>query len=105
MKFCSQCGAALERRIHEGDSLARFVCPSCQTIHYTNPKVVVGCLPEWDGRILMCKRAIEPRHGLWTLPAGFLEDHETTIAGAMRETLEEAGARGEIARLYARVHP
>ncbi|OGI37465.1 MAG: ADP-ribose pyrophosphatase [Candidatus Muproteobacteria bacterium RBG_16_62_13] len=101
MKFCSQCGAALERRIPEGDSLARFVCPSCQTIHYTNPKVVVGCLPEWDGRILMCKRAIEPRHGLWTLPAGFLEDHETTIAGAMRETLEEAGARVEIASLYA----
>ncbi len=100
MKFCSQCGAALERRIPEGDSLPRFVCPSCQAIHYTNPKVVVGCLPEWEGKILMCKRAIEPRHGLWTLPAGFLEDNETTIEGAVRETLEEAGARVEVAGLY-----
>jgi len=100
MKFCSQCGAAVEQRIPEGDSLPRFVCPSCQTVHYTNPKVVVGCLAEWEGKILMCRRAIEPRHGLWTLPAGFLEDDETTIQGAMRETLEEAGARVEVTGLY-----
>ncbi|MEK7840040.1 MAG: NUDIX hydrolase, partial [Pseudomonadota bacterium] len=77
MKFCSQCGAAVERRVPEGDSLPRYVCPSCATIHYTNPKVVVGCLPEWEGKILLCRRAIQPRHGLWTLPAGFLEDDET----------------------------
>lgn len=101
MKFCSQCGAAVERRVPEGDSLPRYVCPSCATIHYTNPKVVVGCLPEWEGKILLCRRAIEPRHGLWTLPAGFLEDDETTLEGARRETLEEAGARVEIAGLYA----
>lgn len=101
MKFCSQCGAAVERRVPEGDSLPRYVCPSCATIHYTNPKIVVGCLPEWEGKILLCRRAIQPRHGLWTLPAGFLEDNETTLEGARRETLEEAGARVEIAGLYA----
>jgi len=101
MKFCSQCGTAVEQRIPEGDSLPRYVCPSCQTIHYSNPKVVVGSIPEWEGKILLCRRAIDPRHGLWTLPAGFLEDGETTIEGAARETLEEAGARIEITSLYA----
>jgi ADP-ribose pyrophosphatase YjhB (NUDIX family) len=100
MNYCSQCGTPIERRIPAGDSLPRFVCPACGTIHYTNPKVVVGCIPEWDQKILLCRRAIEPRHGLWTLPAGFLEDHETTIEGAARETLEEAGARVEVAGLY-----
>ncbi len=71
----------------------RYVCAACGTIHYQNPKVVVGCLPEWDDRVLLCRRAIEPRHGLWTLPAGFLENAETIAAGAARETLEEANAR------------
>ncbi len=101
MKFCSHCAAPLERRIPAGDSLPRYVCPACGTIHYTNPKVVVGCIPQWEDRILLCRRAIQPRRGLWTLPAGFLEDHETTLEGAARETLEEASARVEVADLYA----
>jgi ADP-ribose pyrophosphatase YjhB (NUDIX family) len=101
VKFCSNCGAtALEFRVPEGDTLPRYVCGQCGTIHYQNPKIVVGCLPEWQGRVLLCKRAIEPRKGLWTLPAGFLENGETLAAGALRETLEEADARVTIDSLY-----
>jgi ADP-ribose pyrophosphatase YjhB (NUDIX family) len=101
MKFCSQCGwAGLAHRIPEGDTLARYVCANCGAIHYQNPKTVVGCLPEWEDRVLLCKRAIEPRLGLWTLPAGFLENGETIESGALRETAEEAGARVEIGALY-----
>jgi len=101
MNFCSHCGSPrLEHRIPDGDTLPRFVCANCDTIHYQNPKVVVGCLPEWDGKVLLCKRAIEPRYGLWTLPAGFLENGETLTAGALRETLEEAHARVVIDDLY-----
>ena len=101
MKFCSHCGSPrLELRLPAGDTLPRYVCAECGTIHYQNPKIVVGCLPEWEGRVLLCKRAIEPRYGLWTLPAGFLENGETLPAGALRETLEEAHARVEIIELY-----
>ncbi len=101
MKFCSHCGSSrLEWRVPDGDTLPRFVCADCGTIHYQNPKIVVGCLPEWDGRVLLCKRAIEPRYGLWTLPAGFLENGETIAAGALRETLEEARARVDLGDLY-----
>ena len=102
LKFCSACGSPrIETRIPEGDTLPRFVCADCATIHYPNPKIVVGCLPEWEDRVLLCKRAIEPRLGRWTLPAGFLENGETLGAGAMRETLEEANARVELQPLYA----
>jgi ADP-ribose pyrophosphatase YjhB (NUDIX family) len=101
MRFCSHCGAPTPVfRIPEGDTLPRHVCEVCNTIHYVNPKVVVGCLPEWEGLILLCRRAIEPRRGLWTAPAGFLENKETLEAGAARETLEEANARVELAGLY-----
>jgi len=101
MKFCSHCGSdRIALSIPAGDTLQRFVCASCGTIHYQNPKIVVGCLPEWEDRVLLCRRAIEPRHGLWTLPAGFLENSETLHAGAARETLEEARARVEIGTLY-----
>ncbi|MEP6943228.1 MAG: NUDIX hydrolase [Betaproteobacteria bacterium] len=101
MNFCSHCGSPrLEFRVPEGDTLPRFVCPQCGTIHYQNPKVVVGCLPVWEERVLLCKRAIEPRLGLWTLPAGFLENGETLIAGAQRETVEEAAASVEVGELY-----
>lgn len=104
MKFCSHCGsAALQWRIPEGDTLPRHVCADCGTIHYLNPKVVVGCLPFWQHKVLLCRRAIEPRHGLWTLPAGFLENNETLEAGAMRETLEEADARVAIDGLYVMI--
>ena len=104
MKFCSRCGASpLHFRVPEGDTLPRYVCGSCGEIHYQNPKIVVGCLPEWEGRVLLCRRAIEPRLGLWTLPAGFLENGETVADGAQRETLEEADARVEIGPLYTMI--
>ena len=101
MKFCSQCGAPVALRVPAGDTLPRHVCDACSTIHYQNPRMVVGCIVEWEDRILMCRRGIEPRHGLWTVPAGFMENGETTFQGAMRETMEEANARVEIVSLYA----
>ena len=101
MKFCSNCGSAVALKIPVGDSLPRHVCDACGTIHYQNPKMIVGCIAEWESRILLCRRAIEPRHGLWTVPAGFMENGETTAQGALRETLEEANARVEIGPLYA----
>lgn len=104
MNFCSHCGsAALELRIPDGDTLPRQVCSACGTVHYQNPKVVVGCLPVWNDQVLLCKRAIEPRRGLWTLPAGFLENGETILAGAERETAEEAGARVALGPLYTMI--
>jgi len=101
LNFCSHCGGAVETRIPEGDNRPRQMCPGCGAIHYLNPKLVVGCIPEWENRLLLCKRAIEPRSGLWTLPAGFLENGETTRQGAARETLEEAGARVRVQGLYS----
>ena len=100
MKYCSNCGATVAFRIPPGDSLPRHVCEQCGTIHYQNPKLVVGALAEWGDRILLCRRAIEPRHGMWTLPAGFMENDETTAQAAARETLEEACARIEVGELY-----
>ena len=101
MKFCSNCGSPVALKIPPGDTLPRHVCGSCGTIHYQNPRMVVGCIPEWEDRILLCRRAIEPRSGLWTVPAGYMENGETTFQGALRETLEEANARVEIGPLYA----
>lgn len=94
MKFCSNCGSgALEWRIPADDTRPRFVCPVCHTVHYDNPKMVVGTLPVWRDQVLLCRRAIEPRRGYWTLPAGFLENGEPLEGGALRETAEEANAR------------
>jgi ADP-ribose pyrophosphatase YjhB (NUDIX family) len=101
MKYCSNCSATVELLIPEGDSLPRYVCTTCNIIHYQNPKMVVGCIPEWEDKILLCRRAIEPRLGRWTLPAGFMENNETLEQAAARETLEEANARVEIGNLYA----
>ena len=101
MKFCSNCGATVMLRIPEGDTLPRHVCDACSSIHYLNPRMVVGCIPEWEDRILLCKRAIEPRYGYWTLPAGFMENGETVAQAAMRETLEEAHARVELHPIYS----
>ena len=101
MKFCSNCGTPVEWRVPKGDNLPRYVCPACSIVHYQNPKIVVGCIPEWEDRILLCRRAIEPRHGLWTVPSGFMENAETLVQGAARETLEEANARVEMGNLYA----
>lgn len=107
MKYCSSCGESLSERIPEMDNRIRHVCDSCGQIHYQNPRIVVGCLPVWEGRVLLCKRAIEPRRGFWTLPAGFMENGETTLAGALRETREEANAQihhTELYRLYDLPH-
>lgn len=102
IKFCSQCGSEkIERRIPPGDDRPRDVCADCGHIHYVNPKIVVGSIPVWGEQILLCKRAIEPRYGKWTLPAGFMEEGETLAEGAARETLEEAGARITVEQLYA----
>jgi len=101
MNFCSNCGAKVVLRVPPGDSLPRHVCDSCATIHYRNPLMVVGTIPEWDGRILLCRRAIEPRMGFWTLPAGFMELGETTAQAALRETLEEARARVELGDVFS----
>ena len=100
MNFCSHCGAGVEVRVPTGDDRPRHVCPNCRAIHYQNPKIVTGCIPEWEDRILLCRRAIEPRYGLWTLPAGFMENGESTEDGAARETREEASARVEISGLF-----
>ncbi len=103
MKYCSRCGANVERRIPDDDNRERWVCPRCDTVHYQNPLVVVGCVPERDGRILLCKRAIEPRYGYWTVPAGFMELGESLAEGAARETREEALAEVEIGHLFASI--
>ena len=96
MKFCSNCAAPLARRVPPGDSLPRWVCDACGMVHYQNPLMVVGSVPEHAGRVLLCRRAIEPRYGYWTLPAGFMENDETTAQAAARETQEEAGANIEM---------
>ncbi|MBN7770115.1 NUDIX hydrolase [Marinobacter daepoensis] len=101
MKYCSTCGHPVEQRIPEGDNRHRYVCVSCETIHYQNPKIVAGTVPVWEGRILLCRRAIEPRYGYWTLPAGFMENAETTVEAAARETREEALAEVNIDGLYS----
>lgn len=101
MNYCSQCGAPLIQKIPPGDNLLRHVCGQCEAIHYHNPKIVAGCIPEWAGQILLCRRAIEPRRGLWTIPAGFMELGESTEEAAIRETKEEAQADVEITALHA----
>ena len=101
IKHCRQCGCAVVYRIpDDGDTKERAVCPQCHTIHYENPLNVVGTVPHWGDKILLCKRNIEPRWGKWTLPAGFMELHETTAEGAARETDEEAGAQFELEGLF-----
>jgi len=100
INYCPSCGARTATLIPQGDNLPRAVCESCGSIHYQNPKIVVGCIPIWEDKVLLCRRAIEPRHGLWTLPAGFMENSESVTAGAMREALEEANAIVEIEDLY-----
>ncbi|MBI5274835.1 MAG: NUDIX hydrolase [Burkholderiales bacterium] len=101
IKFCRNCGTAVVYRIpDDGDTRERAVCPGCDTIHYQNPLTVVGTVPHWGDRVLLCKRNIEPRWGKWTLPAGFMELNETTLEGAARETDEEAGAKFEMEGLF-----
>lgn len=101
MTYCPRCGADVARAVPSDDNRERWVCTECATVHYQNPLPVVGCIVEHGGRILLCKRAIEPRYGYWTVPAGFMELGESLAQGAARETLEEACATVEIGRLFA----
>lgn len=101
MKYCSACGHLVKLAIPPGEDRERHVCTACDTIHYENPKIITGCLPIWEDQILLCKRAIEPRKGYWTLPAGFLENGESVEEGALRETKEEANADVTITRLLS----
>jgi ADP-ribose pyrophosphatase YjhB (NUDIX family) len=107
MKFCSNCGAAVVQRVPPGDSLPRHVCDACGSIHYVNPKLVLGSIPVWEeggqARLLLCRRAIEPRYGYWTLPAGFMENGESAGEAAARETMEEAGARIELLDAFSMI--
>lgn len=100
MKFCTSCGSAVILRVPQGDDRERFVCTACELIHYSNPRIIVGCVPVYEERVLLCRRAIEPRRNRWTLPAGFMENGETTPEGAARETWEEARARVSNLELY-----
>ncbi len=101
MKFCSACGSTVELRIPADDNRARYICTSCSTIHYQNPRLVIGSIPVWQDKVLLCRRAIEPQYGKWTLPGGFMENGESTAQAAIRETLEEASARIDIIDLYS----
>jgi ADP-ribose pyrophosphatase YjhB (NUDIX family) len=100
IKHCKACGAEAAYRIPPDDNRERAICSACGTIHYENPLNVVGTVPVWNDKVLLCRRNIEPRHGFWTLPAGFMELGETTEQGAIRETEEEAGARIDLQGLF-----
>lgn len=101
MKYCSACGATVEFRIPADDNRARHICSACNMIHYQNPRMVIGSIPQWEDKVLLCRRAIEPQYGKWTLPGGFMENGETTAQAAIRETLEETCARIAIIDLYS----
>ncbi|MAR92073.1 MAG: NUDIX hydrolase [Pseudomonadota bacterium] len=100
MKYCSECGSQISFRIPGGDNRERHVCDDCGAIHYINPRIIAGTVPVYEDKVLLCRRAIEPRKGYWTLPAGFMENGETTAQAAARETIEEAMAEVNIQGLY-----
>ena len=102
-RFCAACGQPIVRRVPAGDNRERDVCDACGAVHYVNPRPVVGTIPVWQDTVLLCRRAIEPRYGKWTLPAGFMEVGETTREGALRETLEEAQARVTLGPLFTMI--
>ena len=105
IKHCKNCGTAVVYRLpDDGDTKERAICTACQTVHYENPLMVVGTVPYWGDRVLLCKRNIEPRWGKWTLPAGFMELNETVAEGAARETVEEAGAEFEMEGFFSLVN-
>jgi ADP-ribose pyrophosphatase YjhB (NUDIX family) len=103
INYCAQCGARVTLKVPPGDQLPRHVCDSCGTIHYQNPKIVAGCLIEWEDKIVLCKRAIDPRLGFWTLPAGFMENGESVQHAAAREAFEEAEARVEVGDMLSMI--
>ena len=101
MKFCSECGARVRQGVPAGDDHERHICDACGTVHYRNPKIIAGCIPVWADKVLLCRRAIEPRIGYWTLPAGFMELGETLSHAARREAMEEANVTVEIESLHS----
>lgn len=102
MNYCSNCGSSgIGQKVPAGDNLPRYVCDQCEEIFYHNPRMIVGCIPQWEGKVLLCRRAIEPRRGYWTLPAGFMENQESAAEGAAREAAEEALAVARIGALFA----
>ena len=101
MKYCSSCGSKVELKVPQDDNFPRYCCTNCDAIHYQNPNIVTGTIPIMKDRVLLCKRAIHPRPGMWTLPAGFLENGETLGQGAFRETLEETKTEVKMGNLYA----
>ena len=103
MNYCPTCGGSISRKIPKDDNRERAICDKCGQVYYQNPLIVVGCVVECNGKVLLCKRAIEPRYGYWTVPAGFMELGETLANGAARETLEEACATVEMGHLFASV--
>ena len=104
IKHCRACGTPVDYRVPPDDNRERAVCPGCSTVHYENPLNVVGTVPVWEDRVLLCRRNIEPRWGYWTLPAGFMELGETTAQGALRETVEEAGANVRLEGLFSLIN-
>ena len=104
MNFCAACGQPVKLQIPAGDHLERHVCTGCGTIHYQNPRIIAGCVPQWGSKVLLCKRAIEPRRGYWTIPAGFMENGEALQDAAARESMEEALARVQIGSLLTIVN-
>lgn len=100
MKYCSECGQEVVVKVPEGDNRLRAVCESCDTIHYQNPRIIAGAIPVYGDKVLLCKRAIDPRRGFWTLPAGFMENDETIEQAAQRETFEEAQTKITNLHLY-----
>ena len=101
MNFCSNCGSQnIGLKVPEGDNRPCFVCDDCGEIFYHNPKMVVGCVPRWKEKVLLCKRAIPPRYGYWTLPAGYMENQESAANGAAREAHEEALAKTRIGNVF-----
>lgn len=103
MRFCSQCGHSVNMAIPAGDNRMRAMCPSCGNIDYDNPNLITGTIPLYEGKVLLCRRNIEPRLGFWTLPAGFMENQETTSEGALRETLEESGSTAKCLQLFSMI--
>lgn len=100
MKYCSHCGSEVQFGALPQEHLPRFYCPSCGAIHYENPKIIVGCLPIWEDKIMLCKRGIEPQYGLWNIPGGFMENDETVEQGALREMTEETNGRATLLGLH-----
>ena len=101
MNFCSNCGQKVQFGNIADDHLPRFHCLDCGTIHYQNPRVIVGCIPIWEDKVMLCKRGIEPQKGLWNLPGGFMENNENVEDGATREMLEETHGRVRIIGLQS----